>query len=104
MKQFCLHYEDAFLASIIDMLPSPNFTVIYTTSSANVLPEFEHQEPGTYEMDDSYQAPLHMDLKRDFNVRESATDNSTMSKAPLFDKYQFLSPGKHAPALCCQPF
>lgn len=36
--------------------------------------------------------PLHMDLKRDLWVRERNETNSTDLR-PLFEKYQFLSPG-----------
>ena len=42
-------------------------------------------------MDDSYQTPLHMDLKRDVDTHPFAAVNAT---APLFEKYQFLNPGK----------
>ena len=77
------------------MLPSPNFTVIYTTTPVSterqrLVPEFK-----AYEMDYSSLFSAHMDLKRDVSAFPHATSNSSMvSNAPLFEKYQFFTPGK----------
>ena len=48
-----------------------------------------------YEADDSFQAPLHMDLKRESRGlhKRASSDNETYIDGPLFEKYQFLSPG-----------
>ncbi len=86
---------DAFLASIIDLLPSPKYTVIYTTTpvSANQHPLVS--ESRVYEMDETFPSSVHMDLKRDFSIHELASSgNTTLSSGPLFEKYQFFTPGE----------
>ncbi|KAI9875445.1 MAG: hypothetical protein M1830_008470 [Pleopsidium flavum] len=86
--------NDAFLASIIDLLPSPKYTVIYTTTpvSANQRPLVS--ESRVYEMDDTFASSVHMDLKRDFSIHDRvSSDNTTLSSGPLFEKYQFFTPG-----------
>jgi hypothetical protein len=46
-----------------------------------------------YEMDsDIYQSPIHLEMKRDF-LSHSPQDEKDDDKLPLFEKYQFLSPG-----------
>ena len=56
--------------------------------------EAEHLEkPSTYQMDDSM-SPMHMDLKRDvsFEARQDE-GNITLVDGPLFERYQYLTPG-----------
>ena len=46
-------------------------------------------------MDSIYQTSLHTELKRDLGKHKRATgDNITLPDGPLFERYQFLSPGK----------
>jgi hypothetical protein len=53
-----------------------------------------------YEMDEPYPSALHQDLKRDIKFEPLKSSNSSDSNKhmqdglPLFEKYQFLSPGK----------
>lgn len=49
-----------------------------------------------YEMDEPYPSALHQDLKRDIKYEPlKSSGNKTMQDGlPLFEKYQFLSPGK----------
>lgn len=61
------------------------YTVIYTTSPVSDVIEDSH----TY--DPVFQEAVHMDLKR--NVFQTRA-NSTRDPRPLFEKYNFLSPGK----------
>ena len=97
-------HPDALLSSVISLLPSPKFTIIYTTTpltSAKALPsshspEDSNSEPDTvYQMDNSiFQSPLHLDLKRDLsNKRDSSGDKPVLPDGPLFERYSFLSPG-----------
>lgn len=96
--------NDAFFATLLDMLPNQNYTVLYTTRraregwfNAQVL------EPVGYEMDTETQEALHTDLKRNLGARVASgnkTENQTMIDGPLFDKYQFFTPGK--PKFCFQ--
>lgn len=86
-----LSVNDAFLASILDMLPSSNYTVLYTTSTHG------SSEPSAdYLMDSEVQDPLHMEMKRDLGsgLRRRAS-NQTIIDGPLFDKYQFFTPGEY---------
>jgi hypothetical protein len=81
------------------MLPSPKYTVLYTTSplSTSASPHISSQEPtALYEMDHTLSPLVHMDLKRDISVHESASQNSsngTDTSLPLFERYQFFTPG-----------
>lgn len=53
----------------------------------------EHSEY-LYEMDEPYPSALHQDLKRDIKFEPLKNSNNTMQDGlPLFEKYQFLSPG-----------
>ncbi|KAI9717522.1 MAG: hypothetical protein M1812_004663 [Candelaria pacifica] len=86
--------NDVFLSSIIDILPSPKYSVIYTTTppSADTKPASHHIN--SYEMEESFPSGFHTDLKRDFSVRErSDGDNTTLVDGPLFERYQFFTPG-----------
>ncbi|ETN38451.1 uncharacterized protein HMPREF1541_06486 [Cyphellophora europaea CBS 101466] len=84
-----LSVNDAFLESILDMLPSSNYTVLYaTTAHGAPEPSAEHL------MDAEVQNPLHMEMKRDLSsglVRRAS--NQTIVDGPLFEKYQFFTPG-----------
>ena len=55
----------------------------------------EHTDK-VYEMDDTYPSALHQDLIRDIKYEPlKSSSNSTMQDGlPLFEKYQFFSPGK----------
>src|SRR3954470_9006259 len=66
-----------------------SYTIIYTTSPPSKQPS--GREPPPYEMDDPFEGVLHTDLKRDLSAHgKNRTQNSNL---PLFEKYQFLSPG-----------
>lgn len=48
-----------------------------------------------YEMDDPYPTAMHQGLKRDIKYEPLKSSNRSMQDGlPLFEKYQFLSPGK----------
>lgn len=55
----------------------------------------EHTDK-VYEMDDPYPSALHQDLRRDIKYEPlKSSSNSTMQDGlPLFEKYQFFTPGK----------
>ncbi|KAM0721662.1 hypothetical protein Q7P37_002587 [Cladosporium fusiforme] len=55
---------------------------------------FDHAEH-PYEMDEPYPSALHQDLKRDikYSPQKGGNSTSTQDGLPLFEKYQFLSPG-----------
>ena len=52
------------------------------------------QEAKEYRMDTTPGEELHVDLKRDTGLHSwTARNNQTMVDGPLFEKYQFLTPG-----------
>lgn len=86
--------NDAFLASVLDLISSNKFTVIYTTTPPNAAHQSASAESESYEMDAQFQVPVHMDLKRDLSNHKRASDgNITLPDGPLFERYQYLSPG-----------
>ncbi|KAL8680457.1 MAG: hypothetical protein Q9186_003355 [Xanthomendoza sp. 1 TL-2023] len=94
-----LQENDVFLASMLDLLPTSKYTVIYTTtpSSASLHKHTETVQPEIYEMDPSFSAPQeHMGMKRDFVARDEnagGQGNVTLVDAALFERYQFFTPG-----------
>lgn len=86
-----LFTTDAFLADIIDQLPSSKFSLVYVTSPREYMEEGK-SNPGFYDaINDGVQEPFHMELKRDY-AGYSRQDDSDNNKS-LFERYQFLSPG-----------
>ena len=97
-----LHLPDAFLASVLDVLSSNKFTVIYTTTPPHSPYQPTSAETESYEMDAQFQAPVHMELKRDFSVHKRASDaNITLPDGPLFERYQYFTPGIFSAFLMC---
>jgi hypothetical protein len=81
----------------------PEYTVIYTTTPVGAVidsEDVESVEPVVY--DAEFDATEHLDLKRDFRVRADNSTNSTDTR-PLFEKYQFFTPGLSRPYLGFQP-
>jgi hypothetical protein len=76
---------------VITSLGGSKYTVLYTTSAPaeGQNPVSKYTPPPVYEMDEQY--TLHNDLKRDLGSHAS---NGTKA-LPLFDTYQFLSPGMY---------
>lgn len=94
MQRRSLHPPDAFLASVLDLLSSSKYTVIYTTTPPHTVQEPASADAESYEMDAQFQAPVHMDLKRDFSNHKRASDaNITLPDGPLFERYQYFTPG-----------
>ena len=102
------------LDTLINNLPSPNFTVIYTTTPSAGMggledaylttspsrqqeteepPAYEMEEPLAYEVEKPYSYSSHLEMKRDLSAHPRAA-NSTRDTRPLFEKYQFFSPGR----------
>ncbi|KAK2755498.1 hypothetical protein FQN54_006435 [Arachnomyces sp. PD_36] len=83
--------NDAFLATVLELIPSSHYTVIYTTTPRQSV-ESDETESFIYEMDaDIGRDPIHIDLKRDMSAHSRQNEES--SNLPLFEVYQFLSPG-----------
>ena len=80
---------------MLDLLPTNiKYTVIYITSPPATGHPSEPIEPEDYEMDSLFQATGHLELKRDMSHQKRASDvNVTLPDGPLFERYQYLTPG-----------
>ncbi|KAI9739521.1 MAG: hypothetical protein M1834_006237 [Cirrosporium novae-zelandiae] len=93
--------HDAFLNSVLDLLPSEKYTVIYTTSHIQDSVEGSQiqENDQLYEMNNGmWEDEVHMDLKRDFSASSglahvSKKDEIQLPDGPLFARYQFFTPG-----------
>ncbi|KAI1614585.1 BIG/ATPase V1 complex, subunit S1 [Exophiala viscosa] len=93
-KQPDLSSNDAFFASILDLLPSQKYTVLYTTTRAKHSGFMATQvEKTEYEMESQIQDAMHSDLKRDLSARASNQTENHLIDGPLFHRYQFFTPG-----------
>lgn len=94
-RESAMLQADSYLNSLLATLES--YTVIYATLDNLSPPQSQH--PEQYEMDEPYPSNMHTDLKRDLNAHIVRASNASNPQAdlPLFEKYQFLSPG----ASCC---
>ena len=81
---------DSFLSSVISEIEPQDFTVIYLTTPPSKPLQVPQHPVHVYEMDDPYPSGLHTELRRDFS---SHAANKTQADLPLFEKYQYLSPG-----------
>lgn len=89
-----LHATDAFLASVMDYILWSEYTVIYSTSPNSSSHQSVADELRTYEMETNFGRAVQMELKRDLSNHRRASSNITLPNAPLFERYQFFSPGK----------
>ncbi|KAL8945662.1 MAG: hypothetical protein Q9222_007832 [Ikaeria aurantiellina] len=97
-----LRENDDYLSSLLDLIPSSSkYTVIYKTvpsapSSSSTTTE---NEEAIYEMDTSFSSQHNMAIHRDFNTHakrdgdDIQKQNITLPNAPLFEKYQYFTPG-----------
>ena len=100
---------DTALAPTVNTVLSgaQNAVLLYLTSPPARRPtapeDVPDHHPHTYHMDDPYPSSLHTELKRDLHARDGDGDgdsdgNDNMQAGlPLFEKYQFLTPGKPRP-------
>lgn len=92
-----LDVRDDTVSSIISAMRAQDYTLIYYST-----PSTSHQDDaGEYIMDDDVVAhQLNAELKRDLSADGSgssfhvAAGNNTLVDGPLFDRYQFTTPGK----------
>ena len=72
-----------------DIRKSYSYTfILFSTPSGSIE---EHNESPAYEA--AFNDPVHMDLKRNLYTRE-ANSTKDYDARPLFEKYQFLTPGE----------
>jgi len=99
-RHVILLQHDTYLSSMIDTyFKNEDYTLIYATTSVhaqqNSIPASESQE---YEAELPVADMMHSgELRRSLARRkEGLTSNQTVVDGPLFDKYQFLSPGAYS--------
>ena len=82
---------DHGLARLLDALDGDYTVVLFSDPN-----EFKAYEPEFIE-------PVHMDLRRqaDDGVKFTSRRANSTNKAPLFEKYQFFTPGKRSVHKCC---
>lgn len=86
--------KDSFLASVLNLLPSSRYTVLYTTTpiSSEQLSTMANAED--YQIETNFQSAVHMELKRDFSAHNRESNHSTTPRStPIFEKYMFFGPG-----------
>ena len=86
--------DDAIDDTVASVLGKGSSAVlIYITTPP---PQETLQDGHMYEMDEPYPSGLHTDLKRDLEMHARQSEDDHMQDGlPLFEKYQFLSPGKY---------
>ncbi|KAI9795887.1 MAG: hypothetical protein M1833_006614 [Piccolia ochrophora] len=86
--------NDAFLSSIIDLLPSRKYTTIYTTTGITSKEAHTFHEHGSHDHQANKKAPAYSELKYRATVEDDndKPQNVTLIDGPLFERYQFLSP------------
>lgn len=96
-RHVLLLQHDTYVSSMIDTyFKNEDYTLVYATTSVhaqkNSIPASESQE---YEAELPIADMMHSgELRRSLAKRkEGLTTNQTVVDGPLFDKYQFLSPG-----------
>jgi hypothetical protein len=82
---------DMQLANAIKQLPKRDYALFFITTPPSSHESLSAEEQLAYEMDDS-ESPLRTELKRDLSAYKRA-DNITLPPGPLFERFQFLTPG-----------
>lgn len=86
--------KDSFLATILNLLLSQKYTVLYTTTPISSEQLSVITEAEDYKIETNFQSAVHMELKRDFSShKRESNDNTIQSSPPLFEKYMFFGPG-----------
>jgi hypothetical protein len=91
--------DDAITDTVSHILEKDSSAVlIYISTPPHSNKKYPHdiEDVAAYEMDDPYPSSLHTELKRDtmHHARQDG-DDDFQKGLPLFEKYQFFSPGKH---------
>ena len=85
---------DLWLSTLLESFPSSNYTVVYTTTPSAKTSDVSQEEPGVYQMDSTMSPLGHLELKRDLGARQQGSKNLTLVDGPLFERYQYFTPGR----------
>lgn len=91
--------HDAYINAVISSLPTKKYTVIFRSTPVDAQQyqqsNGESRQQQLYDMDDEFPSSVHANhFKRDVTAYPRAANGSNLdSNLPLFEKYQFLSPG-----------
>jgi len=88
-----LQDTDAALAPTVDIVLTAQQDAVLMYLTTPALQAEDAGDHKSYEMDDPYPSSMHTDLKRDLSPREGG-DANMQKGLPLFETYQFLTPGK----------
>ncbi|KAI9840807.1 MAG: hypothetical protein M1837_001280 [Sclerophora amabilis] len=90
-----LQHIDTFLSSVIDLLPHQSkYTVMYTTSSSPTTETHMYQNIASNDKQEIIQAELKRRAALDSKTLQPRKEgNTTLVDGPLFERYQFLTPG-----------
>ncbi|KAI9674476.1 MAG: hypothetical protein M1817_001814 [Caeruleum heppii] len=99
-----LFQHDAFLNSLLSLLPSPKNTVLYTTTpispdSLSILDgePAQNDQPSPEEafLGDTTHRELKRDMGQGYTTSNSSSDGdgARLKDGPLFERYQFFTPG-----------
>jgi hypothetical protein len=73
----------------MDLSKAESYTIIYTTTPMIDIPA---EDPPVYEA--AFDEAVHLDLKRELHSFDKRAGAKQTDFRPLFEKYNFLSPGK----------
>ena len=86
--------DDGLYDTVASVLDGDQPSVLLYITSPPPAAAQEHADGHLYEMDEPYPSAYHTDLKRDLHMHKRESNDSDMQKGlPLFEKYQFLTPG-----------
>lgn len=95
-RHVVLQHHDLYLSTVINnYFNAQDYTLIYTTSSVHAADASQQTSEGKDYVSDMMRQELRRDLGANIaRERTANSSNQTIIDGPLFDKYQFLSPGK----------
>jgi len=84
---------DAFLSSVISLLPTTQYSVIFTTTP--LPPGDVHILHGVAETIEQSEVELKIRRRQAAVIERASLGNETLVDGPLFSRYQFFSPGNY---------
>ncbi|KFY15470.1 hypothetical protein V492_01968 [Pseudogymnoascus sp. VKM F-4246] len=89
-------YHDVILQELVAQLKGRSYAVLFATTPANSKAPasvVQHSASDVPNYESEFQEPLHAEIKRHTSVMRRAEDPKPVDRRPLFEKYQFFTPG-----------